>query len=334
MAPWGMLGFHLPDERQDSTDPGVASVKIFFGVAVPESGSPSRYCDNASASPGPNDKGDAGPAGAELRVRVLWSLPPAHQRHVFEEIRRLSRLYLRNRRVPASELTPEELVSEIWQKLLGRVSLNDAPESLPAPPAEWSIDPRAPERDGRVVWLIEQIGGLDALSHRHEDILRQRFGRSSPERGRRIVQPGIDDGPSHIDSSEPEEGRGLMETDAQRVWRGLLITAGGEFQPTDDVRMLLRVMADDPDILDTSSGEQWPIKMIVVLLNSRFSPPPWTDRRVDNAKRRLMNWIGRLMRRNGLDAVDLEGVFARVARQHERNQPEPLPDSQRIRLLS
>lgn len=246
----------------------------------------------------------------------------------------MSRLYLRNRRVPASEVTPEELVSEIRQKLLGTVSLNDAPESPPVPSAEWSIDLRAPERDGRVVWLIEQIGGLDALSHRHEDILRQRFGRSSPERGRRIVQPGIEDGPSDIGSSEPEEGRGLIETDAQRVWRGLLITAGLEFQPADDVRMLLRVMADDPDILDSSSGEQWPIKMMVGLLNLRFSPPPWTDRRVDNAKRRLVNWIGRLMRKNALDAVDLEAVFARVARQDERNQPEPLPDTQHIKLVS
>jgi hypothetical protein len=74
--------------------------------------------------------------------------------------------------------------------------------------------------------------------------------------------------------------------------------------------------------------------MIVALLNARFSPPPWTDRRADNAKRRLLNWISRLMRKNGLDAVDLEAVFARVARQHERNEPEPLPDTQRIKLPS
>jgi hypothetical protein len=42
-------------------------------------------------------------------------------------------------------------------------------------------------------------------------------------------------------------------------------------------------VAVDPDILDSSSGEQWSIKMIAALLNLRFSPPPWTDRRVDNA---------------------------------------------------
>jgi hypothetical protein len=275
---------------------------------------------------------------AELRLRVLWSLPYAHQRHVFEEIRKLSRLYLRNRRVPASEVTPEELVSEIWQKLLGTVSLGtvslNGADAPPAAPAEWRIDEwrideEAPEGDGRVAWLIDEIGGLDAMSHRHEDILRQRFGRSSPGRGRRIVQPA-EDGLSNI-GADPE-GRGALEdTDARQVWRGLLITAGREFQPADDVQMLLQLLAEQPDILDASSGGQWPIKMIVALLNLRFPPPPWTDRRVDNAKRRLMNWIGRLMRNNGLDAVDLEAVFARVARRHER-QPGPPQYTQHTKL--
>jgi hypothetical protein len=35
-----------------------------------------------------------------------------------------------------------------------------------------SIDPEAPEHDGRVVWLIDQIGGSAEISHRREDILR------------------------------------------------------------------------------------------------------------------------------------------------------------------
>jgi hypothetical protein len=40
-----------------------------------------------------------------------------------------------------------------------------------------------------------------------------------------------------------------------------------------------------------------------------------------------MNWINRLMRNNGLDATDLEGLFARVARKQEfdrRNLPTGL----------
>jgi hypothetical protein len=32
-----------------------------------------------------------------------------------------------------------------------------------------------------------------------------------------------------------------------------------------------------------------------------------------NAKKRLLNWVQRLMRQNGLDATDLEALFARVA---------------------
>src|SRR5262249_14367005 len=155
---------------------------------VPESRSSSRYCNNASVSPASVESDGVGAAGAELRLRVLWSLPQTHQRYLFDEMRELCRLYLRNRRGSATAVTPEELVSEIWQKLLGTVSLgpmNEAPESLPVAPREWSIDPHAPERDGRIVWLIEEIGGRDALAHRHEDILRQRFGRSSPGRGRR-----------------------------------------------------------------------------------------------------------------------------------------------------
>jgi hypothetical protein len=290
---------------------------------VPESGPPSRYFNDGTASPVVADSGGAGATRAGLRLRVLRSLPRTHQQFVFEEIHKLSRLYLRNRRVPAAELTSEELVSEIWQKLLGTVSLgpsNEAPESAPA---DWSIDPRAPERDGRVVWLIDEVGGVDALSHRHEDIQRQRFGRFLPERGRRIVQHETERATSEI-RVDPEEGRSLTETDARRVWRGVLITAGLEFQPADDVWMMLRLMADSPDILDASSGQQWPIKEIAALLNLRFSPPPWTDRRVDNAKKRLVNWISRLMRKNGLDPVDLEAVFARVARRHEPKEPELL----------
>ena len=225
----------------------------------------------------------------------------------------MCRNYLRNRRVLASEMTPEELLSEIYQKLLGTMSLHtdEAPNST-----KWSIDPRAPECDGRVVWLIEEIGGTEAIAHRYEDILRQRHGRSEPGRGRRLVQPGNEDEPFEIGSDQVEPGT-LQEADARRVWRGLLATANLQFQRDDDVSMLLRLMADVPGILEDSSGGQWPVTKMVALLNSRFPPPPWSGDRVDNAKRRLINWINRLMRKNGLDATDLEGLFARVGRQQE-----------------
>jgi hypothetical protein len=101
------------------------------------------------------------------------------------------------------------------------------------------------------------------------------------------------------------------------VWGGFLATADLVFPQNDDVSMLLRLIADNPGILGNSSSGRWPVTLMVKLLNSRFPPPSWSDDRVDNAKRRLIIWIYRLMRKNGLDATDLEGLFARVARQRE-----------------
>jgi hypothetical protein len=229
-------------------------------------------------------------------------------------------------------MTSEELVSEIWQKLLGTVSLSDdeAPDSSLVNSTEWTVDAHAPERDARVVWLVKEIGGSGALAHRCEDILRQRYGRSLPEGGRRIVQSGSED---EIDPG-PGAYKPLEETDARHVWRGLLTAADLVFPPSDDVSMLLRLLADNPDILGDSSTGRWPVTLMVTSLNSRFPPPTWSDDRVDNAKRRLLHWINRLMRKNKLDATDLEALFARVARQQESVKRELLLDSHLPTLLS
>jgi hypothetical protein len=258
----------------------------------------------------------------DLRLRVLCSLPSTHQQYLFKEIRVLCRNYLRKCLVPAAEVTPEELVSEIWQKLLGTVSLDDEQtEELTALPPEWSVDLDAPERDGRVVWLIREIGGFAAIAHRLEDISRQRHGRFQPGRGRPIVQLGDEDEPAEIASGR-EEPNMFHDVDARRIWRGLVITANLQFQAHDDVLMLLRVMDDVRDILDESSG-QWPIKRMVDLLNTHFPPPSWTDDRVDNAKRRLLNWIKHLRQTHGFDTTDLEGLLARVARKQEKSEEVP-----------
>ena len=116
----------------------------------------------------------------------------------------------------------------------------------------------------------------------------------------------------------------LEIADWLRIWRGLLATADLQFQQGDDVSVLLRLLAENPDILQNSSSGQWPITEIVAELNDRVPPSSWTSDRVDNAKRRLVNWIKRLKREYGLDDVGLEGLFAGVARQQERaNQPAP-----------
>jgi hypothetical protein len=100
----------------------------------------------------------------------------------------------------------------------------------PAAAPEWSVDPDVPERDGRVEWLIREIGGSNALAHRHGDILRERFGRSRPEGGRRIdqlIENKITE--AGLDSGQPEP---LQHIDADRVWRGLLATATNNFSTT------------------------------------------------------------------------------------------------------
>ena len=82
------------------------------------------------------------------------------------------------------------------------------------------------------------------------------------------------------------------------------------------------MLAKVPGVLDGSDGSRWPVGRLVTILNADFSPPPWSVDRVENAKKRLLNWVQRLMRQNGLDATDLEAVFARVARQQVQR---PMP---------
>jgi hypothetical protein len=201
------------------------------------------------------------------------------------------------------------LVSEVWDKLIGRMTMPEE-ESNFTDPRDWTIDPHVPENDGRVIWLIREIGGPRALAHRCEDIRRRRWGRATPGGGRPLVQP-----PElpHVET-DPDEGR-LGPADAVNIWRGVLITAERTFQPDDDVCKLLRMLAKVPGVLNGAHGSRWPVGKLVTILNAEFSPPPWSDDRVENAKKRLLNWIQRLMRQNRLDATDLEAVFARVARQ-------------------
>jgi hypothetical protein len=128
------------------------------------------------------------------------------------------------------------------------------------------------------------------------------------------VQAGIEN-ETIEPSSDPEQPLALQQVDAYHAWRGLLAMADHQFRHHDDVSMVLRVL-NDFDILEDPSA-QWPIGTMVALLNEHHPPPTWTDDRVDNAKRRLVRWIKGLMQKNGLDATDLEDLFARVARLKE-----------------
>jgi hypothetical protein len=279
---------------------------------MPESRLSSRISLGAPVSSHSASGPGEGAARGELRLLVLRSLPQSHQRYLFSEIRTLCSDYLCRNRISSQEITADELLSEVWLKLVGKVALSND-EDLPAlNPAEWSMDLHMPERDGRIVWLIEEIGGSIALSHRRADVRRRLFGR-----GRAPVQIGDDEDLIDIEPC-PEDDTNLRAVDARRVWAGLLAVASEEFAPEEDVAKLLRVLARVPEIFDECSGTRWPIGQLVALLNEHFPPPDWKHRRVENAQRRLDNWINRLMKRNALDPIGLQALFARVARQQER----------------
>ena len=53
------------------------------------------------------------PEDGTFALRVLWTLPQAHQSFVFHEIGGLCRHYLRSKPEDASEISSEELVSEV-----------------------------------------------------------------------------------------------------------------------------------------------------------------------------------------------------------------------------
>ena len=173
----GKFGLGCRVDGRNRPLPGVLLAIIFLGVPCRNRRSQAVIGVRSSTRPSFDEAGES-PARGELRLRVLNSLPRTpHQQYLAEEIRKLCTYYLRNKGVSASEVTPEELLSEIWKKMLGSVFLSNE-ESLSIPdPSQWSVDPHSPERDGRVVWLIREIGGAGALAHRHQDILRQRFGR-------------------------------------------------------------------------------------------------------------------------------------------------------------
>jgi hypothetical protein len=234
----------------------------------------------------------------------------------------LCRDYLRANRVAASDLSERELLSEVWQKLLGAGSWSKDEMVVAENPPDWSINLQAPEHDGRVVWLIKEIGGFAAMAHRREDVFRERFGKSKPGIGRPLVQSENDEHLNQAIESVQDEDP-FREIDARRVCRGMLAMASGEFGPEEDVTKLLQLLVMVPDIFEDSSGARWPVASIVALLNNHFPPPEWRDRRVEDARRRLTNWLNRLMKTNGLDTVEVEALFARVARQLEQSNYSP-----------
>jgi hypothetical protein len=284
----------------------------FFLGSVPELQDSIRISEEASAEPPPPDGDGARLTLGELRLQVLRSLPPRHEQYLIKEIRKWCSAYLHANPVAAREISPGQLVSEIWLRLIGAVVLPNEEEMFDFPTREsWSTDP---EHDGRVEWLIQQIGGRQALGHRCEDIRREQWGRALSEGGRRAVQPD-DDNEVFETGEDPLVDQPLQEADARRAWSGLVIAFSREFGQEEDASKLVRLLAQSPEVFEGSCAGRWPVSEIVHLLNKRFPPPTWTDRRVEDAKKRLVSWVKRFKRKNGLDQIDVEAFFARLARQ-------------------
>lgn len=284
---------------------------IFRGL-VPESpiSGRNRHRDSARVS-STEDRA----ARAQMRLRALCSLPPTHQLFLFEKIRTMCSLFLRNRRIPHTEVSSEELLSEIWAKLIGTSVLPDEESALDVLEQSEFTNSDTPSEDGRVVWLIEEIGGSTALAHRYSDVERRKFGRT-----RRMRQ--LDDEDENITDLSGYNDRDADTTDIQLVWRGLIVAANRQFAYPDDVSSLLKLMTDAPDLFDHSMGERWPVKQIVEVLTRHSSDQAWNDRRVENAKRRLMRWVQRLMQENSLDPIDMQAMFARIARRYDDDRED------------
>lgn len=255
------------------------------------------------------DQEDTRGLGA-ARLRLLTSLPRGHQNYFFEAIRKLCLKHasVGARTVGQADRDSEaaELFSEVMAKLLGATGMeqNGNPQPTRALSEELAGHDD-PKRDARVAWLIESVGGSQALAHRQEDIRRRRHGGKWRNDGYRHVQleeEHLEN--AYIDPDDPHE-----DDDTSRVWLGLLLAAKKQFKPNEDVSVLLRLLAHDENIR-ACFGSEWPVRVIADALNKTHTSPRWTDDRVDNAKKRLKNWIARLKREQNLDSADLMAVFA------------------------
>lgn len=254
------------------------------------------------------------PALAATRLRVLNSLPRRHQEHFFEVVRAMCAQFIAH--IPSQDPNAHrqsetlELFSEVMAKLLGVAGLGDSlgQDDATEPPHAWPVD-ADPKRDGRVRWLIEQTGGLVGITHRREDMRRRQFGGKWKDGSYRQGQ--LDEEHTRNLGVDPDDP--FHDDDVRLVWRGVLSLAQSQFEPNEDVSILLILLASDAEI-QAGFGSEWPIRQIVRTLNQRHPNPSWNDDRVENAKKRLKNWIGRMRRDHGLDSTDLMDLFARCAR--------------------
>jgi hypothetical protein len=271
----------------------------------------------------------------EMALRVLHSLGSQHQMYFYQEIRKRCMQHIGSLGLPLADRpsAAAELLSEVMAKLLGAAVLH-GPEDSSHPGNEPDIEQleptfqtnTSPEKDERISWLIQEVGGRRALSHRFEDIRRRRWGRSRGS-GYRIMQISSLAGTNNENTRDEdilasqEERDGQLEDcedphhdrDVRRAWEGMLTLASARYKPHEDVRKLLDLLASDAKV-QAGFGLEWPVRKIAEALNVTDPDPPWTDDRIENARKRLRTWISGLKRQFNFDQTDLMAFFAKYGR--------------------
>jgi len=125
----GLSAFVPPERRRHSALSGTRYQKIFIGGDVPETKVSSRTMGSESARREIED-GREEEGRAELRLRMLHSLPRSHRDYLYGVVRGSCERYLRAKAVPQAELSIEELLSEVWAKLLGAVVVKSSSEQM------------------------------------------------------------------------------------------------------------------------------------------------------------------------------------------------------------
>ncbi len=279
-----------------------------------------------------------------MALRVLHSLQSQHQKFFYREIRKLCMDFVISLGLPLADRSSAagELLSEVMAKLLGAGLSSNIDDDLihasrttqkSTSDDQWPFDLsfqiniEAPEQDDRVRWLIKEVGGQRALKHRFEDMRRQRWGRWHGLGYRMSQISTLTNGETGMDRDEEilthqrEHAHELEEDredphhdrDVQLAWIGMLAAASRRFKPQEDVQKLLQVLGHDPEV-QACFGVEWPVREIIKALNIIHPDTPWNDDRVENAKKRLRNWIGGIKRDHGLDQTDLMALFARYGR--------------------
>ena len=311
--------------------------KNYFSRITPESDVLSRPSHMGVTAPPSAPPQFSGMSGSALRLAVWTELPEQRRREVCMQIRTRCEAFISSLRVEPGRRKYEvdQLLSEVVANLLRATSVRQADPrmnedrqvvgSTDLPPCLAHPDPDkgSPNQEAQVKWLLDETCNRQALRHRYEDVRRRERGGKWDGSGYPLV--AVDDQTlerlsGHYDPSNDHNGS-LEAEDLRLAWVGLIQLVNHQFGPDDDVLALVNVLADDPDT-QKSFGSQWPVGTIVRALNSRQPGAVWTDDRVDNAKRRLIKFIAKFRQSNGLDAVELQAVLARLAREFYRANPE------------